>query len=222
MPCSLSTTRGKNKEQRGASRREDLLETVIKLEPAESAGPHYEGGACFNIRFTKLRGERPKPDQLRVALEKDDVGNFNWTTDGVQHAGPAYLKVVQAIAVQKPATQIALAKSLSLTKQAVHKQIKIAQDKGLIEASGVELTAKGKKIVEKHCVDLAKYDESLLSGLVWLGGGDTVMGSTPVDAVVDQDPRKHGLTGTCARQGRLTRKREGQSTTTHVCGWLTS
>ena len=45
---------GKNGKQRGTSRREDVLDTVIALQEAESADLNQ--GAAFKVTFEKTRG----------------------------------------------------------------------------------------------------------------------------------------------------------------------
>ena len=152
---------GKNKEQRGASRREDLLDTVIKLEAAEGIGASKSDGANFDIQFTKLRGERPKPDRLRVALARDESGNFTWNTEGICRSLPAYLKVAQAIYDYKPASQAALVQKLGISKQAVNKQVKIAQGKGLVDASGVKLTSEGCVYMKATCANQSCFEDNL-------------------------------------------------------------
>ncbi len=58
---------GKGGQQRGASRLEDPMDTVISLEPVKTDEPAR--GARFTITFTKCRGERPTPDKCNRQLQ---------------------------------------------------------------------------------------------------------------------------------------------------------
>lgn len=133
---------GKSGDQRGASRREDLLDTVIRLDQRESLGLSTVGGACFELKFTKLRGEHPDPMSLTVALITDDQGNLKWQHEEGQKM-PAYMKIVQGIYEYKPSSQSALAKQLGCTRQHISTQIKIGIEKGFLNKDGLSLTPVG-------------------------------------------------------------------------------
>jgi len=68
---------GKNGEQRGASRREDWLDTVIRLDEPKNL-PEPAKGACFTISFTKYREEQPDPFALTVQLGSSSNGMAEW------------------------------------------------------------------------------------------------------------------------------------------------
>lgn len=140
---------GKDGKQRGASRREDLLDTCIELVEQDGFVMDKPDGASFEIRFSKLRGERPHPDRLCVALKKqEDDGNVVWEVEGA-HEIPAYMKVLKVVQDDKPSNQTTLAKQLGMSKQAVYKQVKTARMKGLLTKVGINLTAMGKEEVKK-------------------------------------------------------------------------
>lgn len=68
---------GKNNSQRGTSKKEDTLDTVIKLTHPEDYKP--EQGACFEIEFTKSRhffGE--DANSFIVQLFEDANGAWRW------------------------------------------------------------------------------------------------------------------------------------------------
>jgi hypothetical protein len=132
---------GKNGDQRGGSRREDLLDTVVKLEKRESLNFAVAEGACFDIKFTKLRGEHPKPISLVAALTTNENGHLCWKHEEDKKL-PAYMKVVQGIHDYKPATQTALAEKLGCTRQHVSEMVKVCVEKGLI-IKDMSLTPKG-------------------------------------------------------------------------------
>lgn len=69
---------GKDGNQRGTSRREDVLDTVIGLRQPKTYDP--EQGAVFELHFEKARGfagEDAKPFEAR--LETDEHGGLIWT-----------------------------------------------------------------------------------------------------------------------------------------------
>lgn len=151
---------GRNGDQRGASRREDLLDTVIKLERREGFNLEATKGACFDISFTKLRGEPPKPISLFVALAADEEGNLHWVHEEGQQQ-PAYMKIVRAIHELKPASQSALAKKLGCSRQHVHTQVKIGAEKGLLKVNGLSLTEKGIDALATLTQDVHGYSDAL-------------------------------------------------------------
>jgi len=72
---------GKGGQQRGTSRREDVLDTVIALRKPENYSP--ESGACFEVHFEKNRGLygneiKPFEAHLESLLNSDGVKNINW------------------------------------------------------------------------------------------------------------------------------------------------
>jgi DnaB-like helicase N terminal domain/AAA domain len=76
---------GKNKSQRGTSRREDLLDTVITLKHPADYDPS-EGLRC-EIHFEKTRsmlGEAAKPCEVRMETGPD--GRSAWTWRDVEHS----------------------------------------------------------------------------------------------------------------------------------------
>jgi putative DNA primase/helicase len=76
---------GKNKSQRGTSRREDLLDTVITLKHPANYNPS-EGLRC-EVHFEKTRsmlGDAAKPCEVR--LESGLDGRAVWTWREVEHA----------------------------------------------------------------------------------------------------------------------------------------
>ena len=57
---------GKSGDQRGASRRTDLMDTVIKLSAVSDVTSNH---ASFEVTFPKTRGVRPEPDAVVVQIE---------------------------------------------------------------------------------------------------------------------------------------------------------
>jgi len=69
---------GKNKEQRGSSRREDLLDVVISL--SRPSDYKEQEGARFVLKFKKARGLFGSDvDDIEAALATDATGAQQWT-----------------------------------------------------------------------------------------------------------------------------------------------
>jgi putative DNA primase/helicase len=69
---------GKTKEQRGTSRKEDLLDAVIQL--TRPAGYHMEDGCVFEVHFRKARGlhgDDVKPFEAKLTLSPGNPAE--WT-----------------------------------------------------------------------------------------------------------------------------------------------
>ena len=72
---------GKGGQQRGTSRREDVLDTVIALRKPENYSP--DSGTCFEVHFEKNRGLygdniKPFEAHLETHLSYDGVETINW------------------------------------------------------------------------------------------------------------------------------------------------
>jgi putative DNA primase/helicase len=79
---------GTNGRQRGTSRREDALDTVIALGRPDDYSP--EQGARFEIHFEKLRnrvdGNGAVPFEARVeSLNMDGQGSIRWSASELKH-----------------------------------------------------------------------------------------------------------------------------------------
>lgn len=136
---------GKSGDQRGASRREDLLDTSIKLSlPKDDDDEMMDRqGAVFDLEFVKTRGPVPEPTKLRVTLRPNEYGEL-----ALQHETsvsiPAYAKTLRAIyegmnptvAVSSRipfSTQKDLTVVLRVSKAKVSKDFSILNSKGLVE-----------------------------------------------------------------------------------------
>jgi len=94
---------GKSGKQRGASRREDLLDTSIVLERPddEETTPHQ--GAHFIVRFVKNRHPKPVPDVLERRLTEHH-GALYWQYNEPMKIDRA-TEILRAIWEMKPETQ---------------------------------------------------------------------------------------------------------------------
>lgn len=144
-----------DKGSRGASRKEDFLDTVIRLK----AKNEDANGANFEISFTKIRGERPKPYRLAVQLSSDEKANLQWDTDSVETI-LAYLKIAMAIHKHNPKTQADIVKATGFVKSHVSNQIKILAEKGLVEKKSLALTEKGKEAIASYLQEESDMEEN--------------------------------------------------------------
>jgi KaiC/GvpD/RAD55 family RecA-like ATPase len=135
---------GKGGDQRGASRREDFLDTSIKLSAPSSDEPVPIEGAKFAVEFVKTRARRPRPDYLVAELRTDQHGHATWwcTTGRPQ---PAYFRVLRALLPGPAATQAEVCKRTGLSKGPVSGHVRKAREKELIEPDRLELTDAGRR-----------------------------------------------------------------------------
>lgn len=126
---------GKSGDQRGASRREDLLDTSIKLsKPKDDDGedalaPH--DGAHFIAEFVKTRGRAPKPSKMELRLGAGQHGTLEWL---MSHGIPAsaWEQTLRAIALNTPKTpQVAQLRGLG--KSAISQHCKALRKKGYLD-----------------------------------------------------------------------------------------
>jgi hypothetical protein len=133
------------KGQRGASRRTDFLNTVIRLKKAE---PAHGNGACFEITFENVRGEKPEPLALTVELDTSELV-AKWRTSASDAATPAWLQTLRVIRDEEFENQNELAEKIGITKGALSKQLTKARAKGLLHDGELKLTIKGMQLVEE-------------------------------------------------------------------------
>jgi putative DNA primase/helicase len=77
ITCIMVHHAGKSGDQRGTSRREDILDTVVKLSRPSDYRP--EDGARFLVEFEKARNIRGSDVRdIEVELIKDDTGLMTW------------------------------------------------------------------------------------------------------------------------------------------------
>jgi hypothetical protein len=103
---------GKNKSQRGTSRREDLLDTVITLKHPANYNPS-EGLRC-EVHFEKTRsmlGNAAKPCEVRMESGLD--GRAVWTWREVEHAKAEQAAALFAahVSVRDVAEELGISKS---------------------------------------------------------------------------------------------------------------
>lgn len=111
---------GKGGLQRGTSKREDILDTVISLRHTQDYEPSQ--GACFEVHFEKSRGiYGPDVEPFEARLE-DGV----WTTKSIKRS--AYEKTVRLI--KDGYSQKEIGDEIGKTKGYVSKLVRQAKEKG--------------------------------------------------------------------------------------------
>jgi hypothetical protein len=145
---------GKSGAQRGASRREDLLDTSIQLAKKAEKKRGQKGqddepeikhdGAEFVVTFPKTRGRRPKPDEFLLQLEEsDEEGRVAWIMDENYEVRPDE-KTLRTIAEKCPKTQAELAKLRDLTAGAISQHCTVLRKLGYLSEKGLTVTEEGK------------------------------------------------------------------------------
>ncbi len=121
---------GKGGNQRGTSKREDVLDTVIALRRPAKYDP--EDGAVFEVHFEKSRGfygEDAVPFEAR--LMTDEHGRQTWATRSLDDS--TFDKVVD-LARDENLNATEIAKELGVHKSTVSRHLKKAKALGLITA----------------------------------------------------------------------------------------
>ena len=72
---------GKSGQQRGASILEVPMDYVIKLAQKDKANVNQSQEARFELTFDKIRGKRPRNEELSVSLRPNAEGNLNLCFD---------------------------------------------------------------------------------------------------------------------------------------------
>lgn len=131
-------------EQRGASRREDQLNTAIKLGAPENKAGLSQGheGAHFIMEFTKTRGRRPKPMVMELRLVELPTGRLDWLMSSGTKVSPRD-QVLRYIAEHKPMSQDEIGIALERAKGTISKDCAALESEGFITKSPPRATPKG-------------------------------------------------------------------------------
>jgi len=117
---------GKNGEQRGTSKKEDLLDAVIKLKRPVEYDP--KNGAIFVLEFTKARNLSGDAAQSLELTLTGDENQAEWLCRTVEQSTFA-----RVVALSKEGMgQIDIAEELQINKSTVSRHLKAARAQGLI------------------------------------------------------------------------------------------
>ena len=116
---------GKGGQQRGTSRREDVLDTVINLRQPIDYDPQL--GAQFEINFTKARGfYGDDAEPLEARLETTPNGLQAWSVNSLTES--TYKRVVGLYG--EGLSQSEIARDLDLNRSTINRHIKKAEANG--------------------------------------------------------------------------------------------
>jgi putative DNA primase/helicase len=121
---------GKGGMQRGTSKREDVLDTVISLKRPGDYRP--EDGARFEVHYEKHRGffgDDAKPFEAR--LNTDAGGCLLWNTKDLEQS--TFERIVELL--NEGMSQKDVAEELNIHKSTVCKNAKKAKEQGLLTGS---------------------------------------------------------------------------------------
>jgi hypothetical protein len=115
---------GKNGDQRGTSKREDILDTVIRLARPSDYDASREG-ARFNVEFLKDR-HHAAGEPFEAALSTDEQGAQVWTTKSLESCREA--QMIEFAELGLSVTDIA--NELGVHKSTVSRTLKKAEQEG--------------------------------------------------------------------------------------------
>ena len=127
---------GKNGQQRGTSKREDLLDVVIGLRRPPDYDP--ASGACFEIHFEKARhlsGDDVAPIEAQLTSDKDGICKWTWS----KVADSTFDRVVSL--ANEGLSQAEIANELEINRSTVSKAWRKADAEGKLI---IKSTTKGK------------------------------------------------------------------------------
>ena len=122
---------GKGGQQRGTSRREDVLDTVISLRKPENIDK--DSKACFEVHFEKNRGlygDEIKPFEARLEthLSNDGAETINWECKSLEDS--TFEKVCRLSSEGLSNTEIT--QELGIHKSTVSRNVNRGKEEGLI------------------------------------------------------------------------------------------
>ena len=127
---------GKNGQQRGTSKREDLLDVVISLRRPPDYDP--ASGACFEIHYEKARhlsGNDVDPIEAQLTVDSHGLSTWAWRTV----SDTTYDRVINL--AKDGLSQSEIAMELGINKSNVSRAWRKADSAGLLETKP---TSKGK------------------------------------------------------------------------------
>ncbi|SPD75629.1 hypothetical protein PITCH_A70001 [uncultured Desulfobacterium sp.] len=137
---------GKQKQQRGTSAREDMLDCTINLSLPLDYKPIM--GAFFNVKFEKHRNVAPganlEPFSLRV-VETQSGDGLTWTTEAGT-SGFSNEQIIYMLLMDSDLPPSVIAERVSVSRAFISQMTKKAKDSGLMNRNRVA-TDKGKDFI---------------------------------------------------------------------------
>jgi len=112
---------GKDRKSRGATRREDPLDTCIQIKQGSRTVGH---GPCFEVSFTKTRGPEPEPPLVSVELMLDEEGIWAPAIATQAKVIPGYVLTLKCIYDYGPITQKDITSKRGVSASQISKDIK--------------------------------------------------------------------------------------------------
>lgn len=131
---------GKNGKQRGTSKREDILDTVISLSHPKDYNP--ADGASFEVHFEKARhlcGKNVEP--FTAKLTEDENGALKWVTVPLEESNKQKVLELQKTGLSN--TEIA--NELDINRSTVYRILKKVEPQRLSLQKSLPLNYNGKK-----------------------------------------------------------------------------
>ena len=120
---------GKGGQQRGTSRREDVLDTVIALRYPKAGDDETDNGARFELHFEKNRGFFGEDADSRVVqLISDEDGSIRWVWEPLKES--TFHRVVELL--KDGLTPTEAAKELEIHKSTATRYKQRAEREGLL------------------------------------------------------------------------------------------
>ena len=132
--------------QRGTSRKEDLLDTIITLRKPEAYDP--QEGARFEVHYEKARGFYGEEAAPFEAWLKEEDGIFTWHTRDIEDC-----QLDRVLELKKEGlSQRDIAEETGLSPATINRRLKEAKQKGLLDESASVscFTPQGMKHETKH------------------------------------------------------------------------
>lgn len=123
----------KSGAQRGTSRKEDILDTVITLRKPENYDPRE--GARFEVHYEKARGFFGEEAAPFEAILREESGQFTWCIRDIEDC-----QMDKVLSLKKEGlSQRNIAEETGLSPATINRRLKEAKEKGLLTESGDEV-----------------------------------------------------------------------------------
>ena len=153
---------GKNGSQRGASRKEDIMDYIIQLTEPQKGPTQGE----FSLSFTKVRAIRPKQDCFDCKLVFDQSGRAQLATSIAVEGWSRKLNILREIEMLTgtgvAVTQAVIVRKLNSSKSTISREIQELKIDNLLHRGNLLVLAdQGKLALHRAWPDQFKYPAGL-------------------------------------------------------------